>query len=80
MLKRIHEGHMGISKCKRRARQCLFWPHITNDIEQMVRKCKECAKLLPSKPNETLMTHQVPSTPWTKVGSDLFDYAGKQYI
>ena len=80
MLKRIHEGHMGMSKCKRRARQCLFWPNIANDIEQMVRKCEECAKLLPSKPNEPLMTHQVPSTPWTKVGSDLFDYAGKQYI
>ena len=64
-----------MSKCKR-ASQCLFWPNITNDIEQMVRKCGECSKLLLLKPSEPLETHHEPSTLWTKVGSDLFDYSG----
>lgn len=31
MLKLIHEGHLGIDRCKRRAREVLFWPGITNE-------------------------------------------------
>ena len=30
MLKLIHEGHFGMEKCKRRARQCLFWPEMNH--------------------------------------------------
>ena len=26
MLNRIHTGHLGIQKCKKRARYVLFWP------------------------------------------------------
>ncbi|KAL4709067.1 hypothetical protein ACJJTC_013480 [Scirpophaga incertulas] len=28
MLDRIHEGHMGIEKCKRRAREVMWWPEM----------------------------------------------------
>jgi hypothetical protein len=30
MLKRIHHGHMGIEKSKRRARDALYWPLMSN--------------------------------------------------
>ncbi|KAK2178575.1 hypothetical protein NP493_538g00010 [Ridgeia piscesae] len=33
MLKKIHEGHLGIEKCQARARQVMYWPNINNDIE-----------------------------------------------
>jgi len=36
MLKRIHEGHLGVEKCKALARGLLYWPGITKDIENTV--------------------------------------------
>ena len=43
MLQRIHEGHLGISKCTARAKQVLYWPNMDKDVEQMVTKCTTCA-------------------------------------
>ena len=42
MLDRIHEGHLGLVKLKRRARRCLYWPGISKDITEMARKCDLC--------------------------------------
>ena len=36
ILQGIHEGHMGITKCQYRARQCIYWPGINEDIRKMV--------------------------------------------
>ncbi len=80
MLDRIHEGHLGMEKCKRRARQCVYWPNMNNQIEQKIQRCGECTKLLPSKPAEPLLPHECPERPWQKVGSDLFHWAGKMYV
>ena len=32
MLQLIHEGHLGIEKCKRRARDILYWPNMNQDV------------------------------------------------
>ena len=80
MLQRIHEGHMGIEKCRRRARQCIYWPGINTQIEETVQKCEECTSLLPSKPVEPLMNQTLPDRPWQKVGSDILQWASKSYI
>ena len=32
MLTLIHEGHLGIEKCKRRACDVLYWPNMNKDI------------------------------------------------
>eukprot|EP00794_Sanderia_malayensis_P002412 gene2412-2781_t len=80
MLDRIHEGHLGMEKCKRRARQCIYWPNMNNQIEQKIQRCGECTKLLPSKPTEPLLPHECPEKPSQKVGSDLFPWAGKVYV
>ena len=76
-----HEGHSGIEKCKRRARQTVYWPFKNNQITQMVRQCETCRELLPSKPHAPWMSHEsIPTKPWEKLGSDLFQYAGKSYL
>ena len=35
----IHESHVGVEKCKSRARATVYWPGMSNDIQEMVSKC-----------------------------------------
>ena len=45
MLDRIHESRQGIVKCKQRARDILFWPGMSSQIENKVSKCSVCNQL-----------------------------------
>jgi len=36
MLKLIHSSHLGIEKCKRRARDILYWPGMSSQIENIM--------------------------------------------
>lgn len=80
MLKRIHEGHLGIEKCKKRAREVMFWPRINQDVTNEVSKCTTCLKYRASHPAEPLHPHQAPDRPYQKVGADLFACQGKDYL
>ncbi|CAB3991932.1 Transposon Tf2-6 poly [Paramuricea clavata] len=53
MLNLIHESHLGIEKCKARARAILFWPGMSKDIYE---KFIETA-LLPNKTAGTVIRH-----------------------
>ena len=67
ILDRIHTGHQGIVKCKRRARSSCFWPNMNKQIEHMVVSCGECQRLQASKETLPLLPHEVPEKPWQKV-------------
>jgi len=60
MLSKLHAGHLGIEKSKARARECLYWPNMTADIEQMVSKCATCATFRPQNQQEPMLPHEVP--------------------
>ena len=36
MLVRIHDSHMGIEKCRRRARNVIFWPRTNEQISDLI--------------------------------------------
>lgn len=80
MLNKIHEGHMGIEKCRRRGRSVLYWPNMNRDIEDKVSACAVCQKYRNQQQKEPLLMHDVPNTPWIKVGADLFKLEGKDYL
>ncbi|KAI7790353.1 hypothetical protein IRJ41_020250 [Triplophysa rosa] len=80
MLKRIHEGHLGIEKCKRRAREAVYWPGIKGDIEQMVSKCQTCLKYRNKQAKEPMIIADQTAEGWEKVGTDLFHFNGKDYL
>lgn len=80
MLQRIHTGHLGMEKCKRRAREVMYWPRINNDIKNVVETCATCLKYRPKQQKETLNTHPIINNPWVKVSVDLFSLNGMNYL
>ncbi len=80
MLAKLHESHLGMEKCKSRARSIMYWPGISQDIEDTVAKCATCAKYKKRNQREPLQPHSVPERPWAKIGSDIFDFGGKAYL
>uniref|UniRef100_A0A8C4RPS8 Gypsy retrotransposon integrase-like protein 1 n=1 Tax=Erpetoichthys calabaricus TaxID=27687 RepID=A0A8C4RPS8_ERPCA len=80
MLQKIHEGHLGIEKCKKRAREVMYWPKINQDVSNEVERCSVCLKYRPSNPSEPLSPHPVPERPYEKVGVDLFTCHGKDFL
>ena len=42
-LKFIHSSHLDIEKCKRRARDVLYWPGMSSQIENLISFCTTCA-------------------------------------
>ena len=66
MLKMIHNAHLGMEKCKYRARD-LFWPGMNAEIEIMVKRCQICQDQQHRNMKEPLHLHEIPSRPWTIV-------------
>ena len=80
MRQKIHLGHLGIEKCKARARSTLYWPGMINEIVDVVSNCGACMETRNYQAREELIPHDVPSNPWEKVGTDLFQLKGKDYL
>ena len=80
MLHQIHKSHLGIVKCRQRAREVLFWPGMSVEIEQMVINCSACADYAKKQPSEPLKPSVPPSLPWKKIGTDLFEFRGEHYL
>ena len=75
----IHAGHLGITKCRARARTSVWWPGLSTQIENMVANCSTCAKDRPEL-KEPLMSTSFPSRPWERLAADLFELKGKVYL
>lgn len=80
MLKLVHEGHLGMEKCKRRAREVLYWPGMHRDIVTLVQNCEVCQRHRHQQPKEPMKPHDKPMEPWGKVGMDLFQLKDKDYL
>ena len=79
ILRRLHTGHQGIMKCRERARQSVWWPGLSAQLEKMVRNCEECCKYQ-SQRAEPLMPSVLPELPFQKVGTDLFEWKKRVYL
>ena len=50
MLQYIHEGHQGKERCLLRARNTIFWPKMTYNVQQLIGKCVICQEYGKSQP------------------------------
>ena len=79
-LQKLHQSHQGIEKTKRLARESIFWPGMNSQIEELVSNCSTCLHHASANQREPLHPHEIPSRPWKKVGTDLFDWNGKPHL
>ncbi|ETX01927.1 MAG: hypothetical protein ETSY2_36450 [Candidatus Entotheonella gemina] len=78
-LDKIHGSHLGITKCRERARQSVWWPGISKQLKELIQNCHKCLKAQKQRP-QPLTPTPLPTLPWQKVASDLFEWKGATYL
>ena len=79
----IHEGHLGLGKCKLQVKDTVYWLEINEQLEQLVSNCELCLKYSKGKgkqPSNMSLRQEVPIHPWTKVTTELFYFNGDSYL
>lgn len=79
MTELVHKGHMGIEKCKRRARDVMYWPYMNRDIEMRYSAVRFVNNTYKQQ-KEPLLPHFKLCELWRKVGADLFKLNRKDYL
>ena len=80
MLCKIHKAHQGYDSSIRRVWECLFWPEMQSDIRETCLSCGICSQYHGERPTEPMLSHKIPSRPWSKISVNLFALDGKQYL
>ena len=80
MLARAHEGHQGIAKTKVLMRETMWWPGMSNEIEQMIAGCDVCACYRHQQCKEPQSSTPSPQLPWERVAVDLFEWQGEHFL
>ena len=80
MLALIHGTHLGIVKCKQRAREALYWPGMSAQIEDKVKDRTMCHNYTPAQQKQPLMPSPVSNLPWAMAASDIFAFEGHHYL
>ena len=71
---------MGIERCKRRARESIYWPVLNGELKDLVSNCSTCLQHRNAQPKEPLIPHNIPTEVWSKIGTDLFSIKDKNYL
>ena len=67
----VHNSHIGIEGCIRRARDTLYWPRMATELREYISKCDVCLAHRTGQAKEPLLQHEVVARPWSKVAADL---------
>ena len=78
-LQKLHEGHLGIQRCRLHAKMAVWWPGLNKQIRRIFQNCQVCTKS--NQPHmEPMLSPPLPTYPWQKVSSDLFTLQGQNYL
>ena len=70
-----------ITKCRERARQSLWWPGLSRDLdhEELVWTCTMCCKAQKQRA-QPIIPSPLPKLPWQVVGTDLFEWNQETFL
>ena len=79
MLQYIHEGHQGKERCLLQARNTVFWPKMTYDVQVLIERgiiCQEHGKSQPIIGT----TQELPPFPWHTLLTDIFYWKRMDFL
>ena len=79
VLSTLHEGHQGITKCRARARDSVWWPSVAQEIATFITDCATCAKFR-AQPAEPLKPTEFPSLTWERLACDIATHDATNYL
>ena len=79
MLQYIHKGHQGKERCLLRARNTVFWPKITYDVQELIERCIICQEHGRSQPIIDI-TQELPPFPWHTLATDIFYWKRMDFL
>ena len=79
MLQYIHEGHQGKERCLLWARNTVFWPKITYDIQELIEICIICQEHGKSQ-SIIGTTQELPPFPWHTLATDIFYWKRMDFL
>ena len=79
VLGQLHTSHQGITNCRQRAKQLVWWPGLSAQLTEYVRSCSTCARAQAQRA-EPLLPSELPGLPWQRVALDFFDLKSHTYL
>ena len=70
VVKPIHEGCLGLNKCKLCVKETVYWPGLNVQLEKLILICELCLKYSQSKSKQKptmSLGQEIPLHPWTEV-------------
>ena len=83
ILQLIHEGHLGLGKCKLQCKDMVYWPGINGQLEKLVLNCELCLKYSKAKSKQAhnmSLGQEVLIHPWTKIATNIFHFQNESYL
>ena len=79
MLQYVHEGHQGKKRCLLKARNTVFWPKMTYNVQQLTEKCIICQE---HEKSQLIIgtTQELPSFPWHTLVTDMFYWKRMDFL
>ena len=71
VLKLMHEGHLGLNKCKLHTKDTVYWPGLNDQLEKLILNCEQ--------PTLSL-GQEIPLHAWTKLATDIFHFEIASYL
>ena len=79
MLQYINEGHQGKERCLLQARNTVFWPKVTYDIQELIERCIICQEHGKSQ-SIIGTTQELPPFPWHTLATDIFYWKRMDFL